>query len=63
MSFIVDCFSQRMVAWHAQTNMHTSLVMTPMRMALWERDRQGHPVAPGEMITHSFDSTGPRNSV
>jgi transposase InsO family protein len=52
-AFIVDCYSQRIVAWHAQTSMHTDLVMTPLKMALWERDRQGHPVQPGELITHS----------
>jgi putative transposase len=52
-AFIVDCFSQRIVAWHAQTTMHTDLVMTPLKMALWERDREGHPVQPGELITHS----------
>lgn len=52
-AFIVDCFSQRIVAWHAQTSMHTDLVMTPLKIALWERDRQGHPVKPGELIAHS----------
>jgi transposase InsO family protein len=51
--FIVDCFSQRIVAWHAQSSMHTDLVMTPLKIALWARDRQGHPVKPGELITHS----------
>ena len=25
-AFIVDCYSQRIVAWHAQTTMHTDLV-------------------------------------
>lgn len=52
-AFIVDCFSQRIVAWHAQTSMHTDLVMTPLKMALWERGRQGRAVQPGELITHS----------
>lgn len=52
-AFIVDCFSQRIVGWHAQTSMHTDLVMTPLKMAIWERDRQGHPVQPGELIAHS----------
>jgi transposase InsO family protein len=51
--FIVDCFSQRIVAWHAQSSMHTDLVMTPLKIALWERDRQGHPVGPGQLIAHS----------
>lgn len=27
--------------------------MIPLRMALWQRDRDGHPVVPGELIKHS----------
>lgn len=45
-AFILDVFSQRIVAWHAQTSKHTDLVMIPLRMALWERDRQGAPRRP-----------------
>lgn len=52
-AFIVDVFSQRIVAWHASTSKATDLVMTPLRMALWERDREGHPTVPGELIHHS----------
>ncbi|AXL11393.1 IS3 family transposase [Microbacterium foliorum] len=52
-AFILDVFSQRIVAWHAQTGKQVDLVMTPLRMALWERDRQGHPVAPDQLIHHS----------
>ncbi|WP_245563349.1 DDE-type integrase/transposase/recombinase [Microbacterium gubbeenense] len=52
-AFILDVFSQRIVAWHAQTNKHTDLVMIPLRMALWERDRQGHPLGPGQLRHHS----------
>ena len=43
-AFIVDVFAQRIVAWHAATTKHTDLVMTPLRMALWQRDREGRPV-------------------
>ena len=50
---MVDCFSQRIVGWHAQTSKHTDLVTMPLRMALWNRARQGHPVTPGELIAHS----------
>ena len=53
MAFIVDVFSQRIVAWHAATTKHTDLVMIPLRMALWERDRQGHRPEPGVLIHHS----------
>ena len=52
-AFIVDVFSQRIVAWHAAPTKHTDLVMIPLRMALWERDREGHPVVPGELVQHS----------
>ena len=43
-AFIVDVFAQRIVAWHAATTKQTDLVMTPLRMALWQRDREGHPI-------------------
>ncbi|WP_426623752.1 IS3 family transposase [Leifsonia sp. McL0607] len=52
-AFILDVFSQRIVAWHAQTSKHVDLVMIPLRMALWERDRQGRPVTPDQLIHHS----------
>jgi len=41
------------VAWHAATTKHTDLVMIPLRMALWQRDREGHPRIAGELIHHS----------
>ena len=46
-------FAQRIVAWHTSTSKATDLVMIPLRMALWQRDREGHPVVPGELIQHS----------
>ncbi|MBB2959038.1 hypothetical protein FHX72_003190 [Pseudoclavibacter helvolus] len=52
-AFILDVFSQRIVAWHAQTGKHVDLVLTPLRLALWERERQGHPVGPQQLIHHS----------
>lgn len=52
-AFILDVFSQRIVAWHAATTKATDLVMIPLRMALWERDRQGRPAVAGELIHHS----------
>jgi transposase InsO family protein len=52
-AFIVDVFAQRIVAWHAATTKQTDLVMTPLRMALWQRDREGQPTVPGELICHS----------
>jgi putative transposase len=52
-AFILDVFAQRIVAWHASTSKQTDLVMTPLRMALWQRDRDGHPTIAGELIHHS----------
>jgi transposase InsO family protein len=52
-AFIVDVFAQRIVSWHASTSKVTDLVMTPLRMALWQRGREGHPVTAGELIHHS----------
>jgi len=52
-AFIVDVYSQRIVAWHAQTTKHVELVMIPLRMALWERARDGHPIQPEQLRAHS----------
>lgn len=52
-AFILDVYSQRIVAWHAQSTMHVELVMIPLRMALWERDRQGRPIQPKQLRAHS----------
>ncbi len=52
-TFILDVYSQRIVAWHAQTTKHVNLVMVPLRMALWERGRQGHPIQPKQLRTHT----------
>jgi putative transposase len=52
-AFILDVFAQRIVAWHASTSKATDLVMIPLRMALWQRDREGRPTVAGELIHHS----------
>ena len=52
-AFIVDVFAQMIVAWHASTSKQTELVMVPLRMAQWERHREGHPTIGGELIHHS----------
>lgn len=52
-AFIVDCYSQKILAWHADTTKKTSLVLTPLRMALWQRDRDDHPVRAGQLTAHS----------
>jgi len=52
-AFIVDVYSQRILAWHASTSKATDLVLTPLRMALWQRDHEGTPVIAADLIHHS----------
>ena len=52
-AFILDVFAQKIVGWHDATAKDTDLVMTPLRMAIWQRDHEGHPVVPGELIGHA----------
>jgi putative transposase len=52
-AFIADVFSQRIVGWQAATDRRTDLVLTPLRIALWDRDRQGHRVQPDQLTHHS----------
>jgi putative transposase len=52
-SFIVDVFAQRIVGWQASTDRRTDLVLVPLRIAMWDRDRHGMPVVPGQLIHHS----------
>lgn len=51
--FIIDVFSRKIVAWHAATSKDVTLVTIPLRMALWQRQHDGHPVKDGELIHHS----------
>jgi putative transposase len=52
-AFIVDVFAQKIVAWNAASSKDVELVMTPLRMALWQRERDGHPIVAGQLISHS----------
>jgi len=52
-AFVVDVFAQRIVGWHAATDKRTDLVLIPVRIAMWDRDRHGNPVRPGELLHHS----------
>jgi putative transposase len=52
-AFVVDCFAQKILAWHCASAKDVELVMTPVRMASWQREREGHPTEPGELICHS----------
>ncbi|MFE6848935.1 transposase [Streptomyces sp. NPDC057686] len=48
-AFIVDCFSQKIVGWHASVKRDVELVDVPLRMALWRRGREG------SVVTRSFE--------
>lgn len=52
-AFVVDVYAQRIVGWHAATDRRTDLVLTPLRIALWDRERRGAPIEPGQLLHHS----------
>src|SRR5699024_9649130 len=52
-AFVLDVIAQRIVGWHESSSMRVDLVMTPLRIALWQRDREGNPISPGCLIHHS----------
>jgi transposase InsO family protein len=53
-AFVVDVFAQRIIAWNAATTKETALVMDAVRMAIWQRAREDHPITPAdELIGHS----------
>ncbi|WP_145981319.1 MULTISPECIES: IS3 family transposase [unclassified Pseudonocardia] len=52
-AFIVDCFSQKIVGWHAALTRDVELVDVPLRMALWRRAHEGKAVARDQLICHS----------
>lgn len=52
-AFILDVFAQRIVGWHAASDRRTDLVLIPLRIALWDRGREGRPVEPGQLLHHS----------
>jgi putative transposase len=52
-AFAVDTFSRRIMGWAASTHKRTQFVLDTLDMGLWQRDRTGTPVRPGELIHHS----------
>lgn len=52
-AFVVDCYAQRIVGWHAATSKVADLVLIPLRIAIWDRGRHGNPVEPGTLVCHS----------
>ncbi|MEO3795822.1 IS3 family transposase [Nonomuraea sp. B10E15] len=51
-AFVVDVYSRAIVGWAASLTKHTTLVLDALDMALWRRERTGHPAGPG-LIHHS----------
>ncbi|MFE5940494.1 transposase [Streptomyces sp. NPDC056470] len=52
-AFIIDCFSQNLVSWHASVQRDVELVDVPLRMALWRRGHEGTPIRRGQLAHHS----------
>ena len=52
-AFIVDVFAQKIVAWNVAATKTVDLVDVPLRMAIWARERDGHPVVRGQLIGHA----------
>lgn len=52
-AFVVDVFAQWIVGWHASSSKKVDLVMTRRRIELWQREREGNPVSPGDLTHHS----------
>ncbi|MFI2207290.1 DDE-type integrase/transposase/recombinase [Streptomyces sp. NPDC020192] len=52
-AFVVDTFSRRIVGWSAALTKQTELVLSALEMAIWQRDRAGSPIQPGELVHHS----------
>jgi putative transposase len=51
-AFVVDIYSRAIVGWAAATHKRAKLVLDALQMALWRRDRDGHPAGPG-LLHHS----------
>lgn len=59
-AFVVDTFSRRIVGWSASMSKETQLVLDALDMGLWQRDRDGRPPVPGELVPHSDVGSQPR---
>ncbi|MFE6848831.1 DDE-type integrase/transposase/recombinase [Streptomyces sp. NPDC057686] len=52
-AFAVDTFSRPIVGWSAATVKETVFVLDTLETAIWQHDRDQHPLQPGELIHHS----------
>ncbi len=60
-AFVIDVYSRMIVGWHVMTTKPVELVTVPIRMALWRRDHEGHPV--GDGLTHHSDAGSQYTSI
>jgi transposase InsO family protein len=60
-AFVIDVYSRMIVGWHVMTTKPVELVTVPIRMALWRRDHEGHPVRDG--LTHRSDAGSQYTSI
>ena len=56
-AFVAGIYSRAIVGWSAATHKRASLVLDALQMALWRRDRSGHPAGPG--LIHHSDAGSP----
>ncbi|MCQ0025595.1 IS3 family transposase [Streptomyces somaliensis DSM 40738] len=52
-AFVADTFSCRIVGWSAAPTKQTELVLSALETAIWQRDRTGSPIRPGQLTHHS----------
>ncbi|MET8404084.1 DDE-type integrase/transposase/recombinase [Streptomyces sp900116325] len=52
-AFLADTFSRRITGWSATHSKETKIALDAPKMALWQRDRDGRPPQPDELIHHS----------
>jgi transposase InsO family protein len=52
-TFMTDLFSHKIVAWSAAATMTAKMVSQTLKLAIWARKAEGHPVGAGKLIHHS----------
>nr|WP_280527872.1 IS3 family transposase [Actinomyces trachealis] len=40
-AFVTDVYSRRIIGWQTSTSLHTDLALDALRMAIWQRQREG----------------------
>ena len=60
-AFVTDLYSRRIVGWRTAHRMPTELPLDALEMALWIRERAGHPA--GEGLVHHSDAGSQYTSI